>query len=267
MTPLRQPMLAALHLRGKGERTQQADVRAVRRLAPFSHPAPDRLSAQDLQPYFLPRQNVDRLAPASMRLCSSGIRVFSQHVLPRDWHTRTRLRAPTAHRLPAVLRVEEVRRLLMAATPWHNPVSFTTVSRLGLRLPAARSLQGADRDGQRLQVQSPRGKGATDRAVPLPNAPRALRRTSWKTPRHTLWLFPATGRDPPPSPLATSPRRRPRVQGAFRTATPRAGLTTRGGASQTLSPASAPPRRDAGVPPRLLQRSLGPTPRDTPLVS
>src|SRR6266581_7483183 len=116
MSPLRQQMIAALQLSGKGERTQQASVRAVRLLAQFSHTSPDRISEQELQHSFLHRNNVDSLAPASMRICSSGIRFFSQHVLKRDWSTLSLIRAQTAHRLPAVLSVEEVRRFLKAAT-------------------------------------------------------------------------------------------------------------------------------------------------------
>src|SRR6266571_5936824 len=124
MSPLRQQMIAALQLSGKGERTQEAYVREVRLLAQFYGKSPDLLSEQELQHSFLHRKNVDGLAPASMRICSSGIRFFSQHVLTRDWHPLSLMRAPTAHRLPAVLRVEEVRRLLASATPLHHQVSF-----------------------------------------------------------------------------------------------------------------------------------------------
>jgi len=132
MTPLRRHMIAALQLSGKGERTQQAYVRAVRLLAQCYGTSPDLLSEQELQHYFLPRTNVDGLAPASMRLCSSAIRFCYQHVLKRDWHTLSLMRAQPPHRLPAVLSVAEVRRLLTAATPLHNQVYFTTVSSLGL---------------------------------------------------------------------------------------------------------------------------------------
>src|SRR5207245_2172573 len=76
------------------------------------HTSPDRISEQELQRYCLHRKNVDGLAPASMRICYSGIRFFSQHVLKRDWHTLALIRPQTAHRLPAVLSVEEVQRLL-----------------------------------------------------------------------------------------------------------------------------------------------------------
>src|SRR5713226_349550 len=128
MTPLRQHMITALQLSGKGERTQEAYVREVRLLAQFYGKSPALLSERELQHSFLHRKNVDSLAPASMRICYSGIRFFSQHVLQRDWHTLALMRAQTAHHLPAVLSVEEVRRLLAAATPLHNHVYFTTVS-------------------------------------------------------------------------------------------------------------------------------------------
>ena len=267
MTLLRQQMLAALQLSGKGERTQQAYVREVRLLAQFYHKSPDRISEQELQHYFLHRKNVDGLAPASMRICSSGIRFFSQHVLQRDWHTLTLLRAPTAHHLPAVLSVEEVRRLLAAATPFHNQVSCTTVSSLGLRLHEALSLQVSDIDGQRLQVHVHRGKGAKDRYVPLPTETLALLRTSWKTHRHKTWLFPATGRDHAQSPTATSPMSRTSVQGAFRTAKHRAEITKMGVAIHTLRHSYATHLLEAGVNPRLIQRYLGHAQLETTMLS
>jgi site-specific recombinase XerD len=138
---------------------------------------------------------------------------------------------------------------------------------LGLRLHEALSLQVSAREGPRLQVHVPRGKGAKDRDVPLPTDTLALRRTSWNPPRHTPWRLPATGREHTHRPPATSPMRRASVQGAFRTATPRAGLPNTGVAIPPLRHASAPPLLEAGVHPRLIQRSLGHTPLATTLVS
>jgi integrase/recombinase XerD len=267
MTPLRQHMIAALPLSGKSARTQASSVREVRLLAQFYPKAPDRISEQELQAYFLHRKNVDGLAPASRRICYSGIRFFSQHVLKRDWSTLALLRAQTTHRLPAVLSVEEVRRVLQAATPLHNQVYFTTVYSLGLRLHEALYLQVSDIDGPRLQVHVHRGKGAKDRYVPLPEETLALLRTYWKTHRHPAWLFPATGRDHPQSPTAASPMRRSSVQGAFRTAKQRAGITTMGVAIHTLRHAYATHLLEAGVNPRLIQRYLGHTQLATTMLS
>jgi integrase/recombinase XerD len=267
MSPLRQQMIAALQLSGKGERTQEAYVREVRLLAQFYHKSPDRISEPELQRYFLHRKNVDGLAPASMRICYSGIRFFSQHVLQRDWSTLSLLRTQTTHHLPAILSVEEVRRLLASATPCHNQVYFTTVYSLGLRLHEALSLQVSDIDGQRLQVHIHRGKGATDRYVPLPADTLARLRTYWKTHRHPTWLFPATGRDHQQSPTATVPMSRSSVQGAFRKAKQRAGLTKMGVAIHTLRHSYATHLLEAGVNPRLIQRSLGHTQLETTMIS
>jgi integrase/recombinase XerD len=266
MTPLRQQMIAALQLSGKGERTQASYVREVRLLAQFYHKSPDRISEQELQRYFLHRKNVDGLAPTSMRICSSGSRFFYQHVLQRDWHTLALLRAQTTHRLPAVLRVEEVQRLLTSATPFHHQAYFTTVYSLGLRLHAGLFLQVSDIDSQRLQVHIHRGKGAKDRYVPLPADTLALLRTYWKTHRHPTWLFPATGRDHPQGPTAASPMSRSSVQGAFRNAKHRAGITKTGVAIPTLRHSYATHLLEAGVNPRLIQRYLGHTQLETTML-
>jgi hypothetical protein len=117
MTPRRQHMIAALHRSGKGARPPAASVRDVRLLAQCYHTAPAQLSAPALQHDCLPRKTVAGLAPAAMRLCSSGSRFFSPPGLPRAWQTRSVMRAHTAPRLPAVLRVEEGRRFLTCATP------------------------------------------------------------------------------------------------------------------------------------------------------
>ena len=174
MTPLRQPMIAALQLRGQRARPQPSYVREVRLLAQFSHTSPDFISAQHLHHSLLHRQNVDGLSPSSMRLCSSALRFFSQQVLGRDGNTLESMRAETAHRLPAVLSRPAVHRLLHAMPPWHNRASCTTLDSGGLRLNEALSLQVGDIDGPRHMMHGPRGQGAQDRDLPLPDAPRDL---------------------------------------------------------------------------------------------
>jgi integrase/recombinase XerD len=173
----------------------------------------------------------------------------------------------TSNRLPAVHSVEEDRRLLASATPLHNQVYFTTVYSVGLRLHAALFPQVSDMDGPRLQGHVHRGKGAQDRSVPWPAEPLALLRPYWKTQRHPTWLFPATGRDHTQSPRATSPMSRSSVQGAFRQATQRAGMTKTGVAIPTLRHSYAPHLLEAGVNPRLIQRYLGHTQLETTMVS
>ncbi len=53
MTPLRQGMLEDLQLKGKGERTQQMYVRAVRQLSEYYSKSPALITEEELRDYFL----------------------------------------------------------------------------------------------------------------------------------------------------------------------------------------------------------------------
>jgi integrase/recombinase XerD len=266
MSPLQKQMIAALQLSGKGERTQQAYVREVRLLSKFYNKSPKRISEAELQKYFLHRKNVDHLAPNSMRICYSGIRFFYQHVLKRDWHTLSLIRAETEHRLPTVLSIQEIRRLLQVTTPLHNQVYFTTLYSLGLRLQEGLYLQIFDIDAQRMMVHVHRGKGAKDRYVPLPQDTLILLRRYWATHRNPTWLFPATGRDQKQMSTATEPMSRNSVQGAFRKAKQRARITKLGVALHTLRHSYATHLLEAGVNLRLIQLYLGHTRLETTMV-
>jgi hypothetical protein len=78
-------MIHALPLNGKGERTQEASARAVRMLVQFQDKAPEAITADELQAYFLHRRNVSQWSPPTLRLCYAGIRFFFEQVLERDW--------------------------------------------------------------------------------------------------------------------------------------------------------------------------------------
>jgi integrase/recombinase XerD len=143
-----QRMMATLQLNGKGEPTQKAYTRAVRMLCEFYDKTPDLISEPELQEYFLHRKNVNRWAPKTMRICYGGIRFFYVHVLARDWHILSILRAQNEHRLPAVLSVEEVRGILAHVRNSPHHVFLSTVYSCGLRLDEARHLEVSETKNQ-----------------------------------------------------------------------------------------------------------------------
>jgi integrase len=125
----------------------------------------------------------------------------------------------------------------------------------------------SDIESPRHMIHVHRGKGAKDRSVPLPHDTLELLRLSWTTHRNPPWLFPACGRDHTHLATATTPMRRSSVQGAFRTATQRAGILTRDVGVPTLRHASATPLLAAGVNLRALQRSMGHAHLETTMLS
>jgi integrase/recombinase XerD len=212
---LRQRMLQDLQLAGLSERTQEAYLRSVRQLADHFHTPPDRLGEHHVRDYFLHLKNDRELASASLVVAYSGIKFFYSHTAPRDWPTLQRLRVRKEKRLPDVLSVDEVRRLIAAVRTPHNQTYFWTVYSLGLRLEEGLRLQVGDIDSERMLVHVHRGKGAKDRYVPLPSRTLKVLRQYWATHRHPEWLFPAKGRDGHPAAMADQPMTRSGVQKAM----------------------------------------------------
>src|SRR5215472_1087619 len=262
---LRQRMLHDLQLAGLSERTQEAYVRAVRQLADHFHTPPDRLSEQQLRDYFLHLKNDRLFASASLGVAYSGIKFFYSQTLPRDWPTLKRLRVPREKRLPDVLSVDEVRRLIAAVRTPHNRTYFWTVYSLGLRLGEGLHLQVGDIDSARMMVHVHRGKGAKDRYVPLPSRTLKALREYWGTHRHPTWLFPATGRDHSQAAHADGPMERSSVQGALRRVVRELGLR-KAVSIHTLRHSYATHLLEAGVNIRLIQQYLGHSSLQTTMV-
>ena len=85
MTVLRQRMIDDLHLRGYAERTGEAYVAAVGRVAQHYHSAPDHLDEAQLRGYLLYLTRERKLARASFTQTLCGLRFCSEHTLGRQW--------------------------------------------------------------------------------------------------------------------------------------------------------------------------------------
>jgi len=211
-----QKSMRALQLAGMSERTQQCYTRSVRMLVDFYGKSPELISEQQLQDYFLHRNNIDKWSAATMRICYSGIKFFFINVLQHEWHTLTLIHAKREQRLPTVLSVNEIHAILDAARTPQNKTYLTTVYSCGLRLHEALYLQVGDIDKDRMRIHVHRGKGAKDRYVPLPQATLHSMREYWKLHRNPLWIFPRLGHSGREGFAATIPMNKSSVQGALR---------------------------------------------------
>jgi integrase/recombinase XerD len=256
MTLLRQRMLEDMQLHSFSAKTQEAYLRAVRQLAEHFHQPPDQLTEEDLCQYFLYLKNEKRVSRSSCTVALCGIKFFFEQTLGKHWKTFELVRPPQTHKLPVVLSLEEVRRVLGCLQRPAYRVCLSTIYGCGLRLQEGLHLQVADLDGDRGLVHVRQGKGGQDRYVPLPERTLELLRQSWATHRHPTWLFPA------PTPLGTSPTRatHPRsessVQRAFRAALQTSGVQKKA-TVHTLRHSYATHLLEAGVNLRVIQAYLG----------
>ena len=264
-TALRQRMLQDLQLAGLSQRTQEAYLRSVRQLADHFHTPPDRLSEPQLREYFLHLKNDRKFASGSLVVAYSAIKFFYSHTSPRDWPTLQRLRVRKEKKLPDVLSVDEVRRLIAAVRTPHNRAYFWTVYSLGLRLEEGLRLQVGDIDSQRMVVHVRRGKGAKDRYVPLPGRTLEVLREYWATHRHPQWLFPARSRDGHQEATADEPMTRSSVQKAMSRVVQELGLK-KAISVHSLRHSYATHLLEAGVNLRVIQQYLGHSSLNTTMV-
>ena len=101
MSELRRRMTQDLQLRGLSERTQEAYLRAVKKLTEHSRTPPDQLREEQVREYLLFLKNDCGFAPGSMRVAVNGIKFFYRYTEPRDWATLLNIRIPAQKTLPS----------------------------------------------------------------------------------------------------------------------------------------------------------------------
>jgi site-specific recombinase XerD len=256
MTRLRDRMIEDMQLRGFAEKTQEAYLRAVRQLAEHYRKSPDQITEEELRQYFLYLKNVKRASRSTCTLALCGIKFFFQHTLGKDWSTFDLVRPPKEKKLPVVLSVAEVRRVLSCVRLQHYRVCLSTIYACGLRLREGVHLQVRGLDSERMQVHVRQGKGGKDRYVPLPKRILEMLRRYWVLHRHPVWLFPARTRMGVPPAAAVAPMDVSGVQRAFRAALKESGVQKQA-TVHTLRHSYATHLLEAGVNLRLIQAHLG----------
>jgi site-specific recombinase XerD len=241
-------MLDDMRLRNLSSHTQRAYVRALKLFAEFHRCAPDRLDEQAARTYLLHLVNERRVSWQYFNQVRCALRFFYRVTLGRRWDLETIACAKTGRRLPTVLSVEEVRRLLAAAPRLKSRTMLTTLYATGARVSELVNLRVADIDSQRMVVRIRQGKGQKDRYVMLSQKLLELLREYWKVYRPSEWLF--LGQDPK---RAMDPRS---VEHACRCSARRAGLEKRV-TPHTLRHSFATHLLEAGTDIRTIQVLLG----------
>ena len=256
MTPLRRRMIEDMQLRGLSEKTQEAYVRAVRQLAEHYGKSPQHIGDEELRQYFLHLANVKQLSPSTIKVALYGIRFLFQHTLRKEWPTLDLIRPRREKKLPVVLSVTEVQRVLGCIRRQRYRVCLGTIYSCGLRLQEGIHLQVGDIDSDRMMVHVRRGKGAKDRYVPLPAYTLKVLRQYWNLHRHAEWLFPAPTQPGTPLSTATKPMDASGMQKAFRIALQESGVQ-KPATVHTLRHSYATHLLEAGVNLRVIQAYLG----------
>src|ERR1700739_4847291 len=195
VSTLRQRMLEDMAMRGLRSDTQRDYIRFVRSFAAFLGQPPDTATAEDIR-RFQVYQRESGVQPPTINCSVSALRFFFTVTLDRPDLSRRLVLARFPRKLPAVLSVEEVGRLLEAAPGIKYKAILGTAYGAGLRVSEVAALKVGDIDSERMLIRVEQGKGRKDRNAMLSPQLLTLLRLWWEEGKRRSvllphgWLFP-----------------------------------------------------------------------------
>lgn len=205
ISPLRQRMLDDMALRKLTEQTQRSYIRAVERFTRCFGQSPDLASPEDLRQFQMQLVN-EGVSTMTINATITGLRFLFEVTLDRPEALKKMSPLKVPQKLPTVLSVEEVKRLLAAAPGLKAQAALSVAYGAGLRASEVVHLKLSDVDSERMILHVEQGKGRRDRyAMLAPSLLELLRRWYRESQRRGKmlpngWLFPGQN---PIDPLST----------------------------------------------------------------
>ena len=194
-SPLRQRLIDDMTMRRFSRETQRNYIRDVGRFATWLRRSPHTAMAEDLRRFQIEQQEAGVPVP-TMNSIVAALRFFFTHTLDRPDLARKLVRTAHARKIPVVLTLEEMKRLLEATTCLKHQAALSVAYGAGLRVAEVSALKVSDIDSERMLLRIERGKGGRYRNAMLPNGLLVLLREWWRAGRQQGilnadgWLFP-----------------------------------------------------------------------------
>jgi len=212
ISPLRQRMIEDMTMRKLSPRTQGTYIRVVANFTRFLTRSPDTADAEDLRRYqlHLVEQGV---SSTSINANITGLKLFFESTLDRPEVMRKMRHIYEPRRLPEILSIEEVTRLLQAAGSLKYQAALSVAYGAGLRASEIVHLNvtDIDSDSDRMNLRVEQGKGKRDRHAMLSPGLLKILRAWWRDGQAKRKWRPCGGLCPgqnPVSPLSTRQRGR-----------------------------------------------------------
>ena len=193
ISPLRRRMIEDMTIRKYTAKTQHDYLQRVKNFAAYLGRSPDTANFEDLRRYQLQLAASGAGVP-TLNQTISTLRFFFKVTLGRPDIVERTAFVHEPSKLPVVLSLEEVARLLDAAPSLKYRTALSVAYGAGLRASEVVALKVSDIDSQRMVIRVEQGKGRKDRYVMLSPHLLDLLRAWWKLARPQGWLFPGQNR-------------------------------------------------------------------------
>lgn len=182
MSELREQMIHDMELAGLQPETQRRYLDAIVRLARFHERSPRDLGAAEVRA-FVSELEASGIGPSRLNQHFAGLKFLYRKTVGRPEVVSFLSTPKRPERLPTVLSVEQVDRLLAALETPKYRVFFTTIYAAGLRISEGCALETGDIDAARAVIHIRHGKGDKERLVMLSPRLLAILRAYWRQER------------------------------------------------------------------------------------
>ncbi len=172
------------------EATLQTYSHMFRQFLLAQYPKPlHQIGKQDIQQYHLHLIKEKNISRSYQNQSINAIKFYAEKVLGQDRQLIELERPSKVSRLPVVLSLEEVKRILQCTENLKHKALLTTVYAAGLRMGELLNLRPRDIDSSRMRIWVREGKGVKDRYTLLSPTLLALLRAYFKQYRPVAYLF------------------------------------------------------------------------------
>ncbi len=192
-TTIRAKFIEHMEFLGLAKQTQRSYINGVKGLAKYHNQSPEKLTDEQVRAYFRHLLLERKLARRSCGSYLCGITYFYRHLCNRESDDRFGLPPqPRSRKLPHVLSMEEVSRLLSCIENLKHRVLLKTIYSAGLRVSEAIRLkpEHIESDPSRMMLRIEQGKGRKDRYTVLSERLLCELREYWRKYSPGQWLFP-----------------------------------------------------------------------------
>ena len=179
ISPLRQRLIDDMAMRRFSKETQRNYLRDVGRFATWLGRSPHTASAEEVRQFQIDQQQAGVPVP-TMNSIVSALRFFFTETLDRPDLARNLVRTRQVRKIPVVLTMAEVKRLLDAPRCLTHPAALSVAYGAGLRVAEVAALKISDVDSKRMLLRIERGKGGRYRNAMLPEGLLLLLRDWWR---------------------------------------------------------------------------------------
>jgi integrase/recombinase XerD len=154
----------------------------------------DQISQQQFKDYLHMRITADGISTSGVNQAISAFKILQTDILGREWETIKIKRPRREKRLPVILSLSEVERMISATMNLKHRALLMLAYSSGLRRQEIQTMKPSDIDSERMRVRVVQAKGRKDRYTILSTKTLEILRLYYKFAKPSNYLFEAQGK-------------------------------------------------------------------------